>query len=165
MLGQLDTLAAAGCIPHQTSTTARKFTHGPIRPRQARRPPRPTRHPHAKIAETEAAAANEVDFSRVVTGAVVTFNYGKGEKATVLTGTVLGVNTPEKGAAQAKVAVGEGFKAEIQDDLPAVHHDRRVEPGRRPERPGDERDPGRGTPSLKSARRPRNGDASPWEQT
>lgn len=68
----------------------------------------------AKITETEAAAANEVDFSRVVAGAVVSFNYGKGDKAAVETGTVLGLHTPEKGAAQAKVAVGEGFAAVIR---------------------------------------------------
>jgi hypothetical protein len=68
----------------------------------------------AKIVEVEAAAANEVDFSRAVTGAVVEFNFGKGDKATVLTGTILGVNTPDKGAAQAKVAVGEGFTADLK---------------------------------------------------
>jgi len=68
----------------------------------------------AKITETEAAAANEVDFGLAVPGAVIEFNFGKGEKATVLTGSILGLNTPEKGAAQAKVAVGEGFNADIK---------------------------------------------------
>lgn len=70
-----------------------------------------------RIAELEVAAANEVDFSRVVEGAEVTFNFGKKPNIQALTGTVLGLKSPEdgaKGAVQARVAVGTGFNADVK---------------------------------------------------
>lgn len=70
----------------------------------------------AKRAELEASAANEVDFDKVQAGAVVTFTYGKGETKRELTGQVLGRKNAEpgaKGGDLVRVAVGEGFDAQI----------------------------------------------------
>lgn len=59
----------------------------------------------AKIAELQVAAANEVDTSKVVKGAKITFDFGRGEGKTVLTGTVFGVRREEGKAPIAKVLV------------------------------------------------------------
>lgn len=64
--------------------------------------------------ELELAAANEVDYSKVVEGAEVTFNYGKAPNVASKTGSVVGVKEPAagtKGATQVRVAVGSGFDA------------------------------------------------------
>lgn len=68
----------------------------------------------AKQAELELAAANEVDYTKVVEGAEVSFNYGKAPNVTVKSGSVVGVKEPAagtKGATQVRVAVGSGFDA------------------------------------------------------
>jgi hypothetical protein len=67
-----------------------------------------------KIDELTLAAANEVDFTKVVVGSTVTFNYGKAPNVAAKTGSVVGVKEPAagtKGATQVRVAVGEGFDA------------------------------------------------------
>lgn len=64
--------------------------------------------------ELTLAAANEVDYTKVVNGAEVSFNYGKAPNVTVKTGSVVGIKEPAagtKGATQVRVAVGEGFDA------------------------------------------------------
>lgn len=64
--------------------------------------------------ELTLAAANEVDYSKVIVGATVSFNYGKAPNVTVKSGSVVGVKEPAagtKGATQVRVAVGEGFDA------------------------------------------------------
>jgi hypothetical protein len=67
-----------------------------------------------KIEELTAAADKEVDFTKVVVGSEVTFNYGKAPNVVSKTGSVVGIKEPAagtKGATQVKVAVGEGFDA------------------------------------------------------
>lgn len=62
--------------------------------------------------------ADEVDPTKIVAGAVVVFKYGKGESVRDLTGTVLAIKAADpaqpKSAPQARVAVGEGFEADVK---------------------------------------------------
>jgi hypothetical protein len=67
-----------------------------------------------EIAKLEVEAASEVDTDAIVAGDVVSFNYGKGEKRTVQTGTVLGRKPAEgKSPALIRIAVGTGFDATL----------------------------------------------------
>jgi len=61
----------------------------------------------AKIAELEVQAANEVDTSKVAKGSEVTFEFGRGDNKTTLTGVVQGVRREEGKAAIAKVLVSK----------------------------------------------------------
>ena len=68
----------------------------------------------AKLADARIKAANEVDPAGIVDGATVTFNYGRAEKARVLTGVVLGIKAAgAKGADVVKVQVGTGVDTEV----------------------------------------------------
>lgn len=64
-------------------------------------------------AELVALSADEIDTDCIDTGYVITFKYGRGDKVVSKTGTVLGRKVQEKTADLIKVAVGEGFDAEI----------------------------------------------------
>jgi len=74
----------------------------------------------AKRAEVE--ASNDFDSSTVVAGTWVTFNYGRAEKARVLTGIVTGVKPAVEGLRGSsnlfKIAVGKGFDAELLTVFP-----------------------------------------------
>lgn len=73
----------------------------------------------AKLEEVRAlpdAAAPAEEFIPV-TGAVYDFKFGRGDSATILRGTCLGVREPaegEKGGRIAKFLVGEGYNADIK---------------------------------------------------
>lgn len=77
----------------------------------------------AAIVALEARLGEEVDVSQIVAGATVTFDYGKGETKRELTGGVLGVKPADpanpKSASLVRVAVGEGFDAQIVTIYPA----------------------------------------------
>jgi hypothetical protein len=76
----------------------------------------------AKRDELNAKADSEVDYDKVQAGAVVTFTYGKGETKRELTGQVLGRKNAEpgtKGGDLIRIAVGEGFDAQIVTTYPA----------------------------------------------
>lgn len=85
---------------------------------------------NARIAKLQAEAVtlaanlgNEVDTSKIVAGRVVDFNYGKAPNLRPLTGQVVGVkaSTPgEKGGTLVRVAVGEGFDAQIVTIFPSA---------------------------------------------
>lgn len=65
---------------------------------------------------------SEVDDAAIQAGAVVTFTYGKGETKRELTGQVLGRKNAEpgtKGGDLIRIAVGEGFDAQIVTTYPA----------------------------------------------
>jgi hypothetical protein len=69
-----------------------------------------------KITELRTKAESEVDPATIVGGAEVQFTHGKGDNKKTLTGTVLGVRHAvegEKGGDFAKVAVGQGFDAQV----------------------------------------------------
>lgn len=74
-------------------------------------------------AELVVASENEVDPAKLVSGAVVTFNYGKGKDVRVLEGSIIGVKPADpavpKSATLLRVAVGEGFDAQIVTIYPA----------------------------------------------
>lgn len=63
----------------------------------------------------ELAAAPDTDlFSKITTGDRVIAEYGRGEKRRTVEGTVLGKKPAEgKAPAQVRIAVGEGFDAEV----------------------------------------------------
>lgn len=69
-----------------------------------------------KEAELTLKADSEVDLDAVQAGKTVTFNYGKAPNVRSLTGLVLGRKDPEagaKGGSLVKVAIGEGFEAQV----------------------------------------------------
>lgn len=72
---------------------------------------------HEKLKVLQALAANEVNPALIVPTATVTFDYGKGDTKRELTGTVTGVKQADpanpKSATMIRVAVGEGFDAQI----------------------------------------------------
>lgn len=71
----------------------------------------------------EAKLADIVDPDMVVAGANIEFEYGKGDGRRTLLGTVLGRKNAEagaKGGDLVKVAVGEGFDAQIVTISPNV---------------------------------------------
>lgn len=75
-----------------------------------------------KRVELEGKLASEVDTAAVQPGRTVTFEYGKGENKRTLTGLVLGRKDAEpgtKGGDLVKVAVGEGFDAQIVTIYPS----------------------------------------------
>jgi len=68
-------------------------------------------------AALEGKVADEVDTDLIQAGAIVSFLYGKGDNKTELTGQVLGRKNAEpgvKGGDFVKVAVGEGFDADVK---------------------------------------------------
>lgn len=77
-------------------------------------------------AEAEVLRANlgnEVDTSKIVAGRVVDFNYGKAPNLRPLSGAVVGVKAAvpgEKGGTLVRVAVGEGFDAQIVTIFPSA---------------------------------------------
>lgn len=77
----------------------------------------------AKRAELVTAAQNEVDPAKLVAGANIEFAYGKGDTKKNLVGMILGVKLadPEqpKSSTMLRVAVGEGFDAQIVTVYPA----------------------------------------------
>lgn len=76
-----------------------------------------------KRAELVAKQDSEVDPAHIIAGSTVTFDYGKGETKRVLTGVVTGVKPADpavpKSATLIRVAVGEGFDAQIVTIYPA----------------------------------------------
>lgn len=77
----------------------------------------------AKRVELEAKVGNEVDTSKVVAGRTVDFKYGKAPNLRDLTGSVVGVKPAvpgEKGGTLVRVAVGEGFDAQIVTIFPSA---------------------------------------------
>jgi hypothetical protein len=65
-------------------------------------------------------SANEIDTDTADVGVTISFNYGKGENRTVRSGVVLGRKAAEgKSPALIKVAIGQGFDAEIVTIFPA----------------------------------------------
>ena len=62
-----------------------------------------------KIADLQATS---IDLTRVVTGAVVAFTYGRGDDKRKLQGTVLGRKAQEKGAELVRIQTGDGFDAQ-----------------------------------------------------
>jgi hypothetical protein len=71
----------------------------------------------AAIVELTAKLGSEVDSAAIVTGAGVTFDYGKGTTRRELSGVVTGVKAADpanpKSATLVRVAVGDGFAAQI----------------------------------------------------
>lgn len=77
----------------------------------------------AKKVELEAKVGNEVDTTLIVAGATVDFNYGKSPNLRALTGQVVAVkpNEPgQKGGTLVKIAVGEGFDAQLVVVFPSA---------------------------------------------
>lgn len=72
---------------------------------------------NAKVVELTAKLGDEVDYSKVLPGAVVSFNYGKGQTVRVLKGQVIGIKPADpaqpKSSPLIAIAVGEGFDAMI----------------------------------------------------
>ena len=77
----------------------------------------------AAIVVLNTKLGDEVDVALIVKGAQVTFDYGKGDTKRELTGYVLGVKPADaanpKSATLVRVAVGEGFDAQIVTIYPA----------------------------------------------
>jgi len=71
----------------------------------------------AKKTVLQVKADQEVNFDHIVPGAVIQFPYGKGEGRKVVQGTVAGVQLADpaqpKSAPMARVAIGEGFNAQL----------------------------------------------------
>lgn len=74
-------------------------------------------------AELVIASENEVDPAKLVAGANITFNYGKGKDVRSLEGSIIGVKpadpTVPKSTTLLRVATGEGFEAQVVTIYPA----------------------------------------------
>jgi hypothetical protein len=70
-----------------------------------------------KLNEAKAEEASQISAAQLTAGVEVTFEYGRAESRTTKQGIVLGVKVPhpdeKKGAVQVKIAVGQGFDAEV----------------------------------------------------
>lgn len=71
----------------------------------------------AKKTALQAQLDKEVNFDHIVTGAQIQFVYGKGDNKRSVVGTVAGVQLADpaqpKSAPMARVAIGEGFEAQL----------------------------------------------------
>jgi hypothetical protein len=71
----------------------------------------------------EEAAKNEVNPEALTAGVVIEFNYGKGTEKRVLQGPIVGVKLADpavpKSSTMLRVAVGEGFDAQLITVYPA----------------------------------------------
>lgn len=70
----------------------------------------------AKLAEAIAADAKKISADKLTPNTKITFNFGKGEAAGVLTGTVLGVVVPAEGAkggTLVRILTGEGVNTRV----------------------------------------------------
>lgn len=78
----------------------------------------------AKLAALKVQAENEIDPSSIVAGATVSFEYGKGDTKRTLSGVITGIKPADpavpKSATLIRVAVGEGFDAQIVTIYPTA---------------------------------------------
>lgn len=67
-----------------------------------------------KLAEAKLAEANTISLDKLADGTQITFKFGKGDDAKVLSGRVLGSVKPEgKGAVTLRVLTGEGVNTRV----------------------------------------------------
>lgn len=77
----------------------------------------------AEVTALQAKADTEIDPALIVAGVKVDFNYGKAPSLRPLTGTVTGVKVSEpgqKGGTLVRIAVGEGFDAQVVTIFPSA---------------------------------------------
>lgn len=86
-----------------------------------------------EIAAASVLAENEVDTGSIEAGYVITAKYGRGDKAEVVTATVIGVKREAGKAALIKVQIGEGFDATTGIIFEAAVQSIVSKPGQEPE--------------------------------
>lgn len=78
---------------------------------------------NTKKTELSAKLADEIDPAALVPNTVIDFEYGKGDNKKVITGRIIGRQGPDpenkKSSVMLKVAVGEGFEAQLVVTYPA----------------------------------------------